>query len=100
MATTINSSIKGFEYVKNVKDWGGYEHCGYDLLFVVRRDCGDNYLEGLVEVCENKGWEQKKALRARYSDEEYIIWAGEVATLPKGSYRLPEGGDLIRFYWS
>lgn len=97
---TINSNIKGYEYVKNVKACGGYEHCGYDLVFVVRRDCGNNYLKGLVEVCENKGYEQAKTLQAKYPFENYIIWKGEVATLPKGSYILPEGGDIIRFYWS
>lgn len=101
----INENIKGYEYVKNVKGCGGYERCGYNMLFVVRKDSTDE-LSGLTEVCENTET-NRRMLEAKYgmekyhiSNKDYIIWGGEIVTLPKGSRTLPEGGDYIRFYWS
>ena len=83
----INKNINGYELVKNVTKAGGYEHCGQNLLFAVRRDSED-YLEGLCEVRENTR-ENYRELDTKYPFEEgYIIWFGEVA------------GDKIRFYWS
>jgi hypothetical protein len=95
----INKNIEGYEFVKNVKKTAGYERCGYNMLFVVRRNSGDDYLSNLVAVCKNEGdnWE---TLEAKYPFEEYIVWSGEIITLPAGSYALPEGGDMICFYWS
>lgn len=94
----INKNIIGYDLVKNVKGCGGYERCGYDMLFVVRRNCRD-YLTGLVEVCKNENGAWAK-LRAKYNDDDYIIWSGEIVTIEKGSARLPHVGDYIRFYWS
>lgn len=94
----INKNIQGYDFVKNVKGCDGYERCGYDMLFVVRRNCRD-YLTGLVEVCKNENGAWAK-LRAKYNDDDYIIWSGEIVTIEKGSARLPHGGDYIRFYWS
>jgi len=94
----IDKNIPGYDYVKNVKGCDGYERCGYDMLFVVRRNCRD-YLTGLVEICKNENGARAK-LRAKYNDDNYIIWSGEIVTIEKGSARLPYGGDYIRFYWS
>lgn len=96
----VKPAIKGYEFVKNVVLADGCERTGCDLLFVVRRNCGDDYLRGLCEVAENKDYEAYKALEAKYPFGKYIIWHGCVRTLPKGSRRLPEGGDIIEFYWS
>ena len=95
----INPSIKGFEYVKDVVFAGGSERTACDLLFVVRRNSED-YLRGLCEVAENTGFEAYKALEAKYPSADYIIWDGCVRNMPKGSVRMPEGGDIIDFYWS
>ncbi len=94
----INKNIPGYDFVKNVKGCDGYERCGYDMLFVVRRNCRD-YLTGLVEVCKNETGAWAK-LRAKYNDNDYIIWSSEIVTIERGSARLPLGGDYIRFYWS
>lgn len=94
----ISKNIPGYDFVKNVKGCDGYERCGYDMLFVVRRNCRD-YLTGLVEVCKNENGAWAK-LRAKYNDDDYIIWSGEIVTVERGSARLPHGGDFIRFYWS
>lgn len=94
----INKNIPGYDFVKNVKGCDGYERCGYDMLFVVRRNCRD-YLTGLVEVCKNENGAWAKLI-AKYNDDDYIIWSGEIVTIEKGSARLPHGGDYIRFYWS
>ena len=84
--------------MKNFKGCDGYERCGYDMLFVVRLNCRD-YLTGLVEVCKNDNCALAK-LRAKYNDDDYIIWSGEIATIEKSSARLPNEGDYIRLYWS
>lgn len=94
----INKNIQGYDFVKNVKGCGFYERCGYDMLFVVRRNCID-YLTGLVEVCKNENRALAK-LRAKYNDYDYIILSGEIVTIEKCSSRLPCEGDYIRFYWS
>lgn len=83
----INKNIIGYELVKNVTKADGYEHCGQDTLFVVRRN-SENYLDGLCEVRENTH-ENHRELEAKYPFKEgYIIWCGEIAC------------DRIRFYWS
>lgn len=94
----INKNISDYDLVKNFKSCDGYERCGDDMLFVARRNCRD-YLTGLVDVCKNDNWALAK-LRAKYNDDDYIIWSGEIATIEKGSARLHNEGDYIRFYWS
>lgn len=94
----INKNISDYDLVKNFKGCDGYERCGDDMLFVVRRNCID-YLTVLVEVCKNDNWALAK-LRAKYNDDDYIIWSGEIATIEKGSARLHNEGDYIRLYWS
>lgn len=94
----INKNIQGYDLVKNFKGCDGYERCGYDMLFVVRRNFRD-YLTGLVDVCKNDNWALAK-LRAKYNDYDYIICSGEIVTIEKGSERLPNEGDYIRLYWS
>ena len=102
----IDKNIIGYDLVKNVKGCAGYERCGYDKLFVVRKNSGGDYLSALVEVRENTG-ENRRAIEKKYDiekyhicNEEYIVWDGSIVTLPKGSRTLPEGGDYIQFYWS
>lgn len=95
----INKNIEGYEFVKNVKKAYGCERCGYDMLFVVRRHCSSEYLDGIVAVCKNEG-DNYQTLEAKYPFKDYIVWHGEIVTLPAGSYALPEGGDIIQFYWS
>lgn len=102
----INKNIVGYELVKNVKKAEGCERCGYDKLFVVRQHTGGDYLSGLVEVRENTE-ENRRAIEEKYGferhcivNDDYIVWCGCIVSLPKGSYALPEGGDIIRFYWS
>lgn len=101
----IDKNITGYDLVKNVKGCGGYERCGYDKLFVVNQH-EENLLDGLCEVCENTDANRRR-LEEKYgidkyciSNKDYIIWGGEIVTLPVGSNSLPEGGDYIRFYWS
>ena len=101
----IKKNIEGYDLVKNVKGCGGYERCGYDKLFVVDKH-NDDYLDGLCAVCENTDTNRRR-LKEKYgidkyciSNDDYIIWGGEIATLPVGSKSLPDGGDFIRFYWS
>lgn len=102
----IDKNIIGYDLVKNVKGCEGCERCGYDKLFVVRKNSGGDYLSALVEVRENTE-ENRRAIEEKYDieryhicNEEYIVWGGCIVSLPKGSARMPEGGDLIRFYWS
>lgn len=94
----INKNIQGYDLVKNFKGCDCYERCVDDMLFVVRRNCID-YLTGLVEVCKNDNCALAK-LRAKYNDDDYIIWSGEIVTIEKSSARFHHGGDYIRFYWS
>ena len=98
----INKNIIGYELVKNVVKAEGYERCGYDKLFVVRKDCGGDYLKGLCEVRENTD-ENRRALEAKYgiekwdiSNDDYIMWGGTIV------YDLSsdEPKDEIMFYWS
>ena len=102
----IDKNIIGYDLVKNVKGCGGYERCGYDKLFVVRRNYGHDYLTALVEVRENTE-ENRRAIEEKYGlqqhhicNNDYIVWDGCIVTLPKGNRSLPEGGDYIMFYWS
>ena len=82
----INKNIIGYELVKNVTKAGGYEYCGQDKLFVIRRNSND-YLADLCEVRENVRGTYRE-LEEKYPFENgYIIWFGEVV------------GDTIRFYW-
>ena len=93
----INNNITGYDFAKNVKGCDCYERCGYDMLFVVRRNCRD-YLKGFVYVCKNENGALAK-LRAKYNDDDYVVWSVELVTIEKGSARLPHGGDYLRFYW-
>ena len=93
----INNNITGYDFAKNVKGCDCYERCGYDMLFVVRRNCID-YLKGFVYVCKNENGALAK-LRAKYNDDDYVVWSVEIVTIEKGSARLPHGGDYLRFYW-
>ena len=93
----INNNITCYDFVKNTKGCDCYERCGYDMLFVVRRNCRD-YLKGLVYVCKNENGALAK-LRAKYNDDDYVVWSVEIVTIEKGSARLPHGGDYLRFYW-
>ena len=93
----INKNIIGYDFVKNTKGCDGYERCGYDMLFVVRRNCRD-YLKGLVYVCKNDNVALAK-LRAKYNDYDYVVWSVEIVTIEKSSAILPHGGDYLRFYW-
>lgn len=102
----IDKNIIGYEFVKNVKGCVGYERCGYDKLFVLRKNCGDDYLSALVEVRENTE-ENRRDIEQKYNiekyhicNDEYIVWDGCITTFRKGSKILPEGGDYIMFYWS
>ena len=96
----IDPTIKGYEFVKDVVFACGEERTGCDLLFAVRRDCDGDYLRGLCEVAENKGYEAYKALQAKYPFDTHIIWHGCVRTLREGAAIMPSGGDIIEFYWS
>ena len=93
----INKNITGYDFVKNVKGCGCYEMCGYDMLFVVRRNCRD-YLKGLVYVCKNDNGALAK-LRAKYNYDDYVVWSVEIVNIEKSSAILPHGGDYLRFYW-
>ena len=93
----INKNIPGYDFVKNTKGCDGYEMCGYDMLFVVRRNCRD-YLKGLVYVCKNENGALAK-LRAKYNDDDYVVWSVEIVTIEKSSAILHHGGDYLRFYW-
>ena len=102
----IDKNIIGYDLVKNVKGCGGYERCGYDKLFVVRKNGNGDYLNDLVEVRENTE-ENRRDIEKKFDiekynicNDEYIVWCGTIVTLPKGSHTLPEGGDFIKFYWS
>ena len=90
----INKNIIGYELVKNVVKADGYERCGCDKLFVVRRG-SENYLEGLCEVRDNTR-ENIDELETKYPFKDYIIWWGTV------NYDLSsdEPKDEIMFYWS
>lgn len=92
----INKNIPGYYLVKNVNGCDCYDRCGYDMLFVVRRNCID-YLTGLVDVCKNENGALAKLI-AKYNDDDYIIWSGEIVTIEKSSARLPHVADYIRFY--
>ena len=93
----INKNITGYDFVKNTKCCDGYEMCCYDMIFVVRRNCRD-YLKGLVYVCKNENGVLAK-LRAKYNDDDYVVWRCEIVTIEKCSAILPHGGDYLRFYW-
>ena len=93
----INKNITGYDFVKNTKCCDGYEMCCYDMIFVVRRNCRD-YLKGLVYVCKNENGALAK-LRAKYNDDDYVVWRCEIVTIEKSSAILPNGGDYLRFYW-
>ena len=93
----INNNITGYDFAKNVKGCDCYERCGYDMLFVVRRNCRD-YLKGLVYVCKNDNGALAK-LRAKYNYDDYVVWSVEIVTIEKSSAILPHGGDYLRFYW-
>jgi hypothetical protein len=102
----VNKNIIGFELVKNVVECEGCERCGYDKLFVVRKNTKGDYLSALAEVRENTE-ENRRAIEQKYGiqkyhicNDDYIVWGGCIVSLPKGSARLPKGGDIIRFYWS
>lgn len=95
----INKNIQGYDLVKNVNGCDDYERCGDDMLFVVSRNCID-YLTELVELCKNDNNVALAKLRAKYNDDDYIIWSGEIVTIEKSSARLPHGGDYIRLYLS
>ena len=95
----VNNNIIGFELVKNVVKAEGYEHCGYDKLFVVRKNSDGDYLNALTEVRENTD-ENRRAIEQKYGiqqynicNDDYIVWGGCIVTLPNGS-------DKICFYWS
>ena len=95
----VNKNIIGFELVKNVVKAEGYERCGYDLLFVVRKNSDGDYLSALAEVRENTD-ENRRAIEQKYGikkyhicNDDYIVWGGCIVTLPNGS-------DKICFYWS
>ena len=94
----INKNIPGYDLVKNFKGCDVCDRCDYDILFAVMRNCID-YLTGLVEVCKNENCALDK-LRAKYNDDDYIIWSGEIVTIEKSSARFHHEGDYIRFYWS
>ena len=93
----INKNITGYDFVKNTKCCDGYEMCCYDMIFVIRRNCRD-YLKGLVYVCKNENGVLAK-LRAKYNDDDYVVWSVEIVTIEKSSAILPNGGDYLRFYW-
>lgn len=95
----IDKNIIGYDLVKNVKGCGGFERCGYDLLFVVRQHCCGDYLSGLVEVRKNTD-ENRRAIEEKFGlqryhtcNDDYLVWCGCIVTMPDGS-------DYIRFYWS
>lgn len=95
----INKKIVGYDLVKNVKGCGGYERCGYDKLFVVRKNGDGDYLDDLVEVRENTE-ENRRAIEEKFGidkysicNDEYIVWCGCIVTKPNGE-------DFIQFYWS
>ena len=94
MSGSIYAGIPGYGLVKDVTDWTAVEHGEQDTLFVVRRDCGKDYLGGLVEVCLNTR-ENYEDIRKRYpyNSEDYILWWGTV-------YHSPSGKDAIIFHWS
>ena len=99
MTNMVNKNIIGFELVKNVTKCGGYERCGYDKLFVVRKNSDGDYLNALVEVRENTD-ENRRAIEQKYGiqqyhicNDDYIVWGGCIVPLPDGS-------DKICFYWS
>lgn len=93
----INKNIIGYEFVKNVKKVEGYERCGCDLLIVYKRSRRDEY--DITEVAENTE-ANRKALKAKYPFEDFIIHWGTTYSLPKGAYALPEGGDILALYLS
>ena len=95
MAGNIYAGIHGYNLVKNVIEADGHEHCGQNYLFAVRCNCKGDYLNALVEVCENTN-ENYEYMSAKYpwSNEEYHLWFGTI--VPSRT----EGKDEIMFYWS
>jgi hypothetical protein len=92
LKTKVSKHIDGGFYGKNVSDWTAEEYCGQDMLFVVKKDCNEDYLWGIKEIRPN-GDGDRDYLKKKYPSEDYLIWSGEI--------RHREGkGDIICFHWS
>lgn len=94
----------GYWYAKYVRNWRGEEHCGQDMLFALRKDwlerediaIDEKYLVSIVAISPVKdcyGNNLYDAFKAKYSDDKYIVWFGEIR-------HNGERNDTICFHWS